>query len=222
MREELANLVHPVLAAGLALKARLERGEAPGLQDEQAALAGLLHGDEEALRCPDFGGERPDERARGFGSEAPPTIPFLGVRYALVCWLDELFILDSPWSERWNEHKLEVQLYGSNDRAWKFWDQARLAAGRPTADALEGFFQCVMLGFSGEMDGAGLAEWIARTRQQLGQARRREWATPPAIEPVTRVPPLTGRASLRNMLLVAGVTLLALVPVVAFLVASRQ
>jgi type VI secretion system protein ImpK len=218
MREELANLVHPVLTTGLGLKARLERGEAPALEAEQAALSGLLLGDREAARWPDFGGDRVDERS---ASEGLPA--FLGVRYALVCWLDEMFVLDSPWSDRWNEHKLEVQLYASNDRAWKFWDQARLAAARPTADALEAFFLCVMLGFSGELgeDPPRLAEWIAATRQQLSQARARDWPTPPAREPVTRVPPLTGRARLRNMLFVAAAALLALVPVVAFVLAKQ-
>jgi type VI protein secretion system component VasF len=90
-------------------------------------------------------------------------------------------------------------------------------------DALEAFFLCVMLGFSGELteDAYRLAEWLAQTRQQLSQARAREWPTPPAREPVTRVPPLTGRARLRNMLLVAAATLLALVPAVAYVVGSR-
>ncbi len=215
MREELANLVHPVLTAGLGLKERLDRGELPALEAEQAALTGLLLSDRDAARWPDFGGDHGDETA---GGEV-----FLGVRYALVCWLDELFVLDSPWSERWNEHKLEVQLYASNERAWKFWDQARLAAGRPTADALEVFFLCVMLGFSGELgeEPERLREWITATRQQLSQARAREWPTPPAREPVTRVPPLTGRARLRTMLLVAAATLLALVPVVAFVLARQ-
>jgi type IV/VI secretion system ImpK/VasF family protein len=215
MREELARLVHPVLAAGLGLKERLERGEAPALEAEQAALTGLLLSDRDAARLPDFGGDRPDDQ----GSVAA----FLGVRYALACWLDEMFVLGSPWAERWNEHKLEVQLYASNERAWKFWDQARLAAGRPTADTLEAFFLCVMLGFSGELgeEPERLREWIATTRQHLSQARAREWPTPPAREPVTRVPPLTGRARLRTMLLVAAATLLALVPLVAFVLARQ-
>jgi type VI secretion system protein ImpK len=223
MREELANLVHPILTTGLRLKARLERGEAPALDAEQAALVGLLHSDNEATHWPDFGGDRHNDRPVS-RSEAAPVETFLGVRYALVCWVDEMFVLDSPWSERWNEHKLEVQLYGSNDRAWKFWDQARVAAGRPTADALEVFFLCVMLGFSGELseDPNRLGQWIAATRQQLSQARAREWPTPPAREPVTRVPPLTGRSKLRTMLLVAAASLLALVPAVAFALARRM
>ena len=42
-------------------------------------------------------------------------------------WLDELFILYSSWESAWNERKLEGSLYGSNDRAWRFWEQARIA-----------------------------------------------------------------------------------------------
>jgi type VI secretion system protein ImpK len=222
MREELANLVHPVLSAGLRLKARLERGESPSLEAEQAALVGLLHSASGGGASAEFNGDRRDERI-GFGIDNANQ-PFLGVRYALVCWLDELFVLDSPWSGPWNEHKLEVQLYESNDRAWRFWDQARLAASRPTVDALEVYFLCVMLGFSGELgeDSNRLVEWLATTRQQLSQARAREWPTPPAREPVTRVPPLTGRRRLRNMLLVAVAVLLALVPAVAFVLARQM
>ena len=47
----------------------------------------------------------------------------LDIRYAMVCWIDELFILNSVWGTQWNEQKLEVDLFGTNDRAWKFWEK---------------------------------------------------------------------------------------------------
>src|SRR5689334_23242194 len=103
MREEIANVVHPVLARGLRLRERLLRGENPSFEAEQSALVGLLRGDDEARRWPDYGGE--DAPRPGTASEQSTGGPFLGARYALACWLDELFVLDSPWSERWNEHK---------------------------------------------------------------------------------------------------------------------
>src|SRR4051812_34464911 len=132
MREEIANIVHPVLARGLGLRDRLLRGVEPAFEEEQATLLSLLLTESEARRWPDYGGD------------ATGTAPFLGARYALACWLDEIIILDTSWSQRWNEHKMEVRLYATNDRAWKFWDQARLAAGRTGADALEAYFHCVM------------------------------------------------------------------------------
>ena len=227
MREEIANLVHPVFASGLRLVQRLRAGENPSLEAEQANLFGLLMGESEARKWPEFGGDAEDERVRGGGgggSElAPVSSRFLGIRYALVCWLDEMFVMDSPWAERWNEHKLEVRLYGSNDRAWRFWEQARLASDRPGTDALIAYFLCVMLGFGGELsdDPPRLAGWVASTRAQLRRGRDRQWQGPPELDPGTFVPPLSGRQALQRMILVGGAVLLALVPVVAFLIARQ-
>ncbi len=211
MREEIANLVHPVLAQGLDLRRRLLNGQTPNFEEEQATLIGLLRSEREARRWPDFGG---DETG---------AVPFLGARYALTCWLDEIFILDTSWSQRWNENKLEVQLYASNDRAWKFWEQAKLAADRPTLDALETYFLCVMLGFTGDRldDTRQLANWAALTRKQLRSGQTSVWRAPPGIEPGTHVPPLRGRQELQRMLLLASVVLLATVPLIALFIAHR-
>jgi type VI secretion system protein ImpK len=225
MREEIANRVHPILAAGLRLHQRLARGEGPSFEAEQAALVGFLLGEgasRKTLAGADFEGDPAGEERTDPETGRLPE-PFLGARYALVCWLDEIFVLDSSWSERWNEHKLEVRLYATNDRSWRFWDQARLAASRPTADALEVFFLCVMLGFSGELaaDPQRLSGWVAATREQLARARSREWQPPPELEPVTRVPPLRGRQVLRRMLLFVSAVLLVMIPAVAFYLARE-
>src|SRR4051812_38795940 len=132
MRAEIARIVHPVVAYAVNLRRRLLAGQDPPLATEQAALLGLLQGEREARRLVEFGGEDPQSGDVSFGEH--PSGPFLGARYALVCWLDEIFILDSPWGRVWNEHKLEVRLYSSNDRAWRFWEQARLAADRDGMD----------------------------------------------------------------------------------------
>src|SRR4051812_6352785 len=102
MQEELSNLVHSVFRHGVLLRERLIRGEACELEVEQAALRQLLLSEVEAKRWPEFGGDlvrfaQIEERAE----------PYLGARFALTCWLDELFILYSPWSSIWNEHKME-------------------------------------------------------------------------------------------------------------------
>src|SRR5260370_17259881 len=57
MRDEIANLVHPLLMYGVDLKERLDRGEDPNLETEQAQLKGLLLSESEARRHHDFGGE---------------------------------------------------------------------------------------------------------------------------------------------------------------------
>jgi type VI secretion system protein ImpK len=218
MQEAIANLVHPVFAYGLRLKERLERGETPTFEIEQAALKGLLLSDIEARRWADFGGDGEG----GSESRGRSHQQFLGIRYALTCWLDELFILDSPWTSRWNERKLEVALYGTNDRAWKFWEQARLAESRAGADAVEVYFLCVMLGFRGEVreEPERLQAWVAATRSQVTRRHLQEWPYPPELEPPSNVPPLIGTDRFRRMLLVAGVVLLVLVPLMT--IVARQ
>src|SRR5947208_223861 len=137
MQDELTLQVHTILQHGNRLKGRLMRGEALVLENEQALLKKLLLSDAEAQRWPDYGGDDTGGIALdAVGRSRVATAPFLGIRYALVCWLDEIFLVDSFWDTRWNENKLELALYGSNDRAWRFWEQTRLAEARPGTDAL--------------------------------------------------------------------------------------
>src|SRR5262245_19094635 len=114
MRDEIANLVYPVLLHGIGLKAKLERGLRPTLAAEQAALKGLLGS---GTHAPPFGAERDPNTTMG-------RERFLGIRYALACWLDEIFI-DSPWKREWDENKVESALYQTNIRHRNFWEQAR-------------------------------------------------------------------------------------------------
>ncbi len=227
MKESIANLAHPVISHGLRLQERLWAGEQPNFDREQVVLKNLLLTDYEARRWNDFGGDdrrKPDnELARHKDNSRRDDDQFLGVRYALVCWLDELFTRESSWGARWNERKLEVELYGSNDRAWKFWRQAELAQARPGSDALEVFYLCVMLGFRGEKRGQAdaLRKWVAAAKLRLGKVRQLDWPYAAELDPPTRVPPLRGRERLKRMALTGWVTLLLLTPVVAFLLAHK-
>ena len=54
MREEIADLVYPVITYALRLKDQLNRGEGPSLQREQATLKGLLKSESEARRWGDY------------------------------------------------------------------------------------------------------------------------------------------------------------------------
>jgi type VI secretion system protein ImpK len=192
-QSELEEVVYPVFRYGLRLWNRLDRGEKPDLELEQSELKGLLGTTAEARRSVAFGG---DGRA------------FLGIRYAQVCWLDELFICGSAWSAPWTERKLEEALYGTNDRAWKFWEQYRLAEAS-SPQALEAFYLCVLLGFRGELQGdpARLQAWRESAEAQLNKGRQTTWAGPPELPAVTNVLPLQGRERLRRALLLAGVGL---------------
>jgi type VI secretion system protein ImpK len=213
MNDTCMRLAYPVLSYGLSLLERIESGEPCDLAREQAILKDLLLA-EEATQAADRG---EDAGFDGLIVPRPANQRFLGIRYALVSWLDELFTSSPPWAEAWNEHKLEVELYGSNDRAWKFWEQARLAQTRATSDALEVFYLCVMLGFRGALgeqpDQLGM--WLAASRKRLGGVRERELEIGGESAPHA-APPLRGAGRLRQMALTAWVAVLVLGPLTAF------
>lgn len=225
MQQEIANLVHPLLVHGLQLRERLEKGETVNLDIEQATLKGLLLTDAEARRYVDFGGDGGRGPAgSAAGNDSGHEQSFLGVRYALVCWLDELFILFSPWQQQWNERKLEVALYGTNDRAWKFWEQARLAEKRPGTDALQVYFLCVMLGFHGELWEAPekLQQWVDSIRARLASSFDQAWQPPPALDFKTNVPPLRAQLRFQQMVMVGGLVLLLMIPLLAFVIVHQM
>jgi type VI secretion system protein ImpK len=233
MREEIANLVHPVLSHGLRLKERLERGEELDFDNEQAVLKGLLLSHDEARRWADYGGDKGAldhsalGRSMGRGQAADPvqllSRTFFGIRYTLACWLDEIFIVDSPWSARWRENKLESMLYGTNDRAWGFWDQAKLAESRQGSDALEVFFLCVMLGFRGQWRDQPdkLQAWVSATQARITRSHSLDYPLPHDKGLTTEVPPLRGRERFKKMVLGAAVFILVCIPVLVFFLMRR-
>jgi type VI secretion system protein ImpK len=208
MREEIANLVYPVLTHGIGLKDRLAVNDAPDISTAQKELLGLLQSVGQAQRLADFAGDRPPDDSALVRRDDH----FLGIRYALVCWLDEIFILDSPWKDQWSEHSLEIALYKSRERAWKFWEQADRASARPTTDALEVYYLCVMLGFRGDKGGQPdeLRAWGERIKAQLDQVED-DFKLPVEGQPRTYVPVLRGATRLQNMLVMVSVALLLLI-----------
>jgi type VI secretion system protein ImpK len=223
MQDKIARQVHLVFGHGLELKERLERGEQPSFEAEQAKLRGLLlAGDSDLRYQSDYAGET---AAQAAGAQSVRTTmggmrggePFLGIRYALACWLDEIFILDAPgtWANRWEASMMEVALYGgSSQRGWRFWEQAKKAEARPGTDALEVFLWCVMLGFKGEPAGAGInpAQWVENVRSRVMKAYGQEFQQPPEKDPPTFVPVLRGRDRFGTMVRVAA----ALIAIGAF------
>lgn len=85
-------------------------------------------------------------------------------RYALVAWIDEV-LLDADWSGRewWNNNVLEVELFRTRDCSEVFFLRAEEARGLPDTDALEVFYDCVVLGFRGMYRTGELAESMSRT-----------------------------------------------------------
>jgi type VI secretion system protein ImpK len=232
MQDKIARQVHLVFGHGLELKERLERGEQPSFEAEQAKLRGLLlAGDSDLRYQSDYAGEA---AGQGAGAQNIRTSqgalrgsePFLGIRYALACWLDEIFILDTsgPWATRWEASMMEVALYGgSSQRAWRFWEQAKKAEARPGTDALEVFLWCVMLGFKGEPAGAGItpAQWIEGVRKRVLTGYSQEFPQPPEKDPPTFVPVLRGRDRFGTMLRIAAALVAVAVCAATFLLTKR-
>jgi hypothetical protein len=213
MNEKFARQVHQVLGAGLELRDKLARGEQPHLESEHARLKALLLGEGELRYATDYAGEK---AAAGDPRNSLGALrgaePFLGARYALACWLDELFINETPWADRWREQTLEVALYGgSSQRAWRFWEQAKKAESRPGVEASAVYFWCATLGFRGDPP-ADLqpAQWVEAVRKRLLAGSAADFPLPPERAAATNVPQLTGAARFATMLRVAaGVVALA-------------
>jgi type VI secretion system protein ImpK len=219
MRDEVANLVYPVFKTGLDWKERTEPGALEAMDKAQLDLKKLL-----TENLWNDLGEAPlldATLSRSVTSPRPAGgARFLGVRYALVCWLDEIFVLDPHWGEYWQEHALEVALYGSRERAHQFWEQAERAEVRPGSDAIEVYYLCVMLGFRGDYRERPekLQTWVEKIRPQIVRGYGNE---PPQLDnstPENDVPLLTGRDQFQKMLIVWGRVVLGLVFIVILLI----
>ena len=212
MRGGNAEAVFAVLTYGTRLRRRLRRGVPASFAREREVLKQLVLAADPVSALPHTDVETP-------ARPAAKADRFLGITYPLTCWLDETFTHDTPWADLWNERKLEVELFGSNDRAWKFWEQAGRAEELPDADPLEVFFWCVQLGFRGTLaeDPDRLQGWLTNVAQRIGRLGGEESPYDLEPDPVPNVPPRTGEARFERMLLTAGVVILALIPVVSFL-----
>lgn len=217
MRKEIADLVFPVFRKAIEIKEGLRTNERLwDFTDSQKKLLALLQTPvPDPLRSDVLGDQRAIDAS--FGSA---RIGFLGIRYALACWLDEIFISDSVWKEQWNANKVETNLFGMNDRAVEFWRQAQRAQSRPTQDVLEVYFLCVMLGFRGEMieRPAELLAWRDSVEQQITQAEGREYTAPPGLTITPNVRPLSGAQAMQKWFMIATVIGLLLIPLVIVIV----
>lgn len=216
MRPEIAKVVYPVFAYGIRLRESLIAGDRPELQNSQKELLALLQPIGQVQKWADMNPSRSMEMA----SSAVPraNTQFLGMRYALVAWLDELFIADSPWKAEWTDNILEHNLYGTRDRAWKFWEQARRAEAQPSTDPLEVYYLCAMLGFRGDYEETPekLQAWLESAKALIDKGHESEWQSPVDSQPRTYVPPLTGSSRLQMMVTVVGLSMLILIPVAMF------
>ncbi|MBA4191460.1 MAG: hypothetical protein C0467_26065 [Planctomycetaceae bacterium] len=212
MRDDTALFAYPVFASALRVREQLASGRALEFEREHSRLKELLS----AANTTATIGPRP------VGRTGEAAAGFLGVRYALACWVDELFTQVPTWRDRWNERKMEVELYGTNDRAWRFWDQAKLASGAGDVDALEVFFLCVQLGFRGTLadDPGKLREWSDVTRESLRELPVPESPFDLEPDPEFDAPPRRAESRFERMLGVGATAALILLPVAAYVLVS--
>jgi type VI secretion system protein ImpK len=207
MHKETAEFVLPMLRHGLHVKERLRHQEKCNMSDEQAELKRLFRSSKTAA------------------ADSPDA--FLGIRYPLACWLDEIFIVDSdsPWKNDWRDQTMEYALFGRRERAHEFWNQASLAESRGDADALEVFYLCVQLGFRGDRRDNinALLDWRDAVEGRINQGRALEWPDKPPELPVpeTNASPLHASDRLRWMLLTGAAVLGLAIEVTAFLLVSH-
>src|SRR5690349_5935684 len=107
MHELIARFVHPVFHRGLALARRSAAGEALVIDDEQAELEALLYREPGEELAREFAASDRASAGPTGASQPGPRPAIEEIRYLLICWLDELFILSSPLGPEWSENKLE-------------------------------------------------------------------------------------------------------------------
>jgi type VI secretion system protein ImpK len=220
MRAEIVRLVFPVFTTGLQRKQELLAGVPMDLDVVQKELVGLVQATTQTAAWVPPG---------RFGQS------FLGIPYAMSCWLDELFIQDdSPWKDQWAERKLETELFGTADRAWMFWQQSGIARKLSEPDALEVFYLCVVIGFRGiardtaedatrdwpdAPQGGDVKRWCDEIKEQLDSARQSDTAVPPPpSQPTTNVPPLEGASRFQGMLYLWAAFLFVAAPILGYLI----
>ncbi len=218
-----SDFVLALLIEGLRIREGLEKGEPLSFDLEHSRIREML------VSAADIDGRMkvtvpPQAIPNAFWK--PDTLEagawtgeFLGIRYPLACWVDEIFCLDSPWADRWNEAKLEAGLYGTNDRAWKFWQQAAIIEAHGDFKLMQAFFGAVMLGFKGMLadEPMKLIEWSAAMREKMCRIQPLEFPEELEPDPPTIVPPHYALLHHRRMLKICGLTLLAVIPALFFL-----
>ena len=136
-----AKAVEPVMLRVLELIDRIEKDERTvSPQDERIAIVTQLNYASGIL---------------GAGEEWQLAM------YAIVSWIDEM-LLEIPWSGRdwWSNNVLEVEMFGTRLCFQQFFIRAQLASKLARRDALEVFYNCVVLGFRGlYIDSQLAASW---------------------------------------------------------------
>lgn len=238
LRERQARVVqrmHEIFSAGLELKDRLDKGMRPDFNREYNRIRSLLLAGGTLDFEPIYRGDQLNFNPRSTTANVNRDNLYFGIQYPLACWLDEIFIVYAPrwWSVEWTAQTLEQDLLGgTQEREWRFWQQARLAEGpKGSPEAIECFLWAVMLGFRGNPESVSPAidpvTWVNSTRSRVLTTRKEPFAEPPLREAPKDIPPLKGSARLRSMfrtlIIVFGISLfLVIVAIFKYTTGSKS
>lgn len=195
----------------------LLRGDEPDMQEARRRLVRSL----ESIRSLKVREVEELERTGEVVRNMPAEDDIPGIcHYLLTCWLDELFVIDTPWSRPWNEQKLELTIYGTNDRAWRFWEYVRSSESGKHRCVMNLAIACVLHGFQGQMvdSPVDLRKWYYNYRENLIQKSVRSWKLPPDLPVVANVPALKGSKSLEWSIRLALLTATVVIPLLSFFI----
>ena len=189
MTPQFAQAVDPIFLTMLDLLERIGQNQSLSPQNERYRLSAAIDRAEAVL-----GGGLEWELAK----------------YALVSWIDEMLV-ETPWTGRnwWSNNVLEVAYFNTRLCNERFYTKSQEAQGQPRRDALEVFYNCVILGFRGLYRDANLAASLTPSlglppdlsnwTKQTGAAIRLGQGRPPLPRPrreIQGVPPLGRRVAL--------------------------
>ena len=187
MTPTFSQATDPIFLFGLNLVDRINRNETVVPLDERIRLRALF-----------------DQAQALLGSSPEWEL----AKYALVSWIDEVLV-DLTWEGRdwWSNNVLEVEMFNTRLCNERFFLKAKEAEALFRRDALEVFYDCVLLGFRGLYRDADLAEPLIRVHELpsdlttwLKQARlsiRVGQGRPPLAAPrheIRGAPPVAARA----------------------------
>jgi type VI secretion system protein ImpK len=204
MKRNTAELVDPIFNLTWTLRESLQHADATIVAEAQSELKQLI--------------------SQLAASEVGPTSgDFLGVHYPIVSWIDEIMTAERSIAKLWNECKLEGELFGTNDRAWKFWRQVELAESLGREEWLEIFYLCVAHGFTGNLqdEPEKLKNWLHRTRLRIGAVPELKLPFQSDLVPSPDVPPLYGRRAFERMMMVAWAASVVLLPMLSYMLVKR-
>jgi type VI protein secretion system component VasF len=186
MHPEFATATLPLLGRIIDLVDRAQRGDTKPVELERAALRRAFDSAEALLRGP-----RSDE--------------WRLTSYALASFVDEMLIVDTEWDGRswWENHALEVDLFGSRHRATAYFRNAEIAASLPVRDVIHVYVLGVLMGFRGIFrdQPERLEVWL-RTNAHFVRPGEDRPPLPSQVVPLAGAPPLYGSQRLLTQALV--------------------